>query len=41
LEKCVNLAIIVFKANKQTKSCENDLGALSSLTGRISRFFFL
>lgn len=28
----VNLAVMAFKANKQKKSCENGLGALSLVT---------
>jgi hypothetical protein len=31
-QTCVNLAVIAFKANKQTKNCENGLGALSLVT---------
>ena len=34
-QMCVNLAVMAFKANKQTKqnkSCENGLGALSLVT---------
>lgn len=38
----VNLAVMAFKANKQTnkQSCENGLGALSLVTWRVSSFFF-
>ena len=41
-QMCVNLAVMAFKANKQTKqnkSCENGLGALSLVTWRVSSFF--
>lgn len=39
-QMCVNLAVMAFKANKQTKkkSCENGLGALSLVTWRVSSF---